>query len=173
MEQKDRNLLNSALNTGKPLKSYIKTELGRVYITVWDSMLNKEIGVILYGNPRQYEETCIVDIWSEQELAFLKRMNRRHFETGTLIEYVRPEDEVKELPVEASSDDELRTIINAPFLKLQSVLNNTESIPFLFRVKYIAQELEKSDKIIKAIEARISEVQQKEFASPSSIETEI
>ena len=174
MEQNDRNMLQSAIKGVKPLKSFIKTELGRVYVTIWDSMLNKEVGVILYGNPREFDDNCIVDIWSEQELVFLKRMNKRHFETGTLIEYKRPDDEVKTPPVEASSDEQLIEIINAPFLKLQHVLNATDSIPFLFRIKYTAPELEKSEKIIKAIEARISEVQAKEYASiPSALETEI
>ena len=169
----DINLVNSTMHGGSPLKSYIKTILGKVYVTVWDSFENKPVGLLLEGDPRRGEESCIIDIWSPEEDYFFKSKNKLHLTTGDIIPYARKE-EVKERTVEEYSDEELTTIINSKFFTLQNVLNNTESIAVLFRIKNLAQELEKSDKLIKVIEARISEVQAEEFKPlPKSMTVEL
>lgn len=162
METQDRNLASTAIHGGKPLKSYTKTTLGKVFVTVWDSFENQAVGLILSGDPRKADESCIVDIWSEEEDYYFRSKNKRHLQTGDMIVYTRKEEEA-ERTVEEYNDDELKAIINSKFFTLQNVLNNTESVAVLFRLKNLAQELEKSDKLIKAIEARISEVQAQEF----------
>jgi hypothetical protein len=173
MENQDRNLASGALHGGLPLKSYIKTILGKVYITVWDSFENVPVGMLLEGDPRRGDETSIIDIWSEEEDFFFKNKNKVHLTQGNVIVYQR-KNEVKERTVEEYSDEELKTIINSKFFTLQNVLNNTESVAVLFRIKNLAQEMEKSDKLVKAIEARISEVQAEEFKPlPKSINMEL
>lgn len=172
MDSKDRNQLFSAMHEGKPLKSYIKTILGREFVHVWDSMTNQPIGVILEGDPRKQDESCIWDVWSEQEDVFFRRMNSKDFASGILIEYKRSTEEPKRT-IEASTDDELRALVNSPFLKLQHAMNSTESIALLFRIKNLAEEADKSEKIMRAIEARISEVQAKEYQTPEPTITEL
>lgn len=169
MDNTTTQAIFSAMNTGKPLKSYIKTILGKVYVTVWDTMVNQPVGLLLSGDPRKHEDSTIIDLWSEQELVFFKRMNQRHLQEGTVIEYVSKAEEEKELPLEACSDEELEKIIKSPFLKLQNILNKTQSLPFVFRIKNMATDLDVSEKIIRAIEARIAELQALEFKSPDSI----
>ncbi len=173
MESQDRNLISSALRGGTPLKSYIKTILGKVYVTVWDSFENKPVGMLLEGDPRRAEESCIIDIWTPEEDYFFKNKNKTHLQTGDVIVYSRKQEE-KERTVEEYSDDELKEVISSKFFTFQNVLNNTESIAVLFRIKNLAQEMEKSDKLIKVIDARISEVQAEEFKPlPKSITVEI
>lgn len=168
MENKDRVLLG-----GKIYKSYIKTILGKVYVTVWNSFENRPEGLILYGDPRNHEDECIVDVLSEDEDYFFRNKNKRHLQTGDIITYTRSTEEKERTP-EEYSDDELKDVISKPFFSIQKLLNDTESVALLFRVKNLAQELDKSDKVMKAIEARIAEVQKKEFSSvPDKIVTEL
>lgn len=173
MENKDRNFANSAIHGGTPHKSYIKTILGKVFVTIWDSFESKPVGMLLEGDPRKGDENSIIDIWSAEEDFFFRSKNKLHLQTGDIITYVRKTEE-KERTIEEYADEELIAIINSKFFTLQNVLNNTSSIAVLFRIKSLASELEKSDKLIKAIEARISEVQAEEFKPlPKVLSTEL
>lgn len=172
METKDLALLQTA-SAGKPMKSYIKTILGKVYVTVWNSFENKAEGVILYGDPRRFDDECIVDIFSPEEDYFFKNKNKTHLQTGNVIEFERKEEAPVKTP-ETFSDAELTEIINKPFFSIQKLVNDTESTALLFRIKHLAETLEKSEKVMKLIEGRISEVQSKEFSSgPNKVETEL
>jgi hypothetical protein len=161
MESQDRNIVG-AMHGASPTASYIKTILGKVYVTLWDSFENQPIGMILEGDPRKKEEGCIVDVWSPDEDFYFRSKNKRNLETGHIISYVRKE-EVKERSIEEYSDEELAAIVNSKFFTLQNVLNNTNSVAVLFRLKNLAQDMEKSEKLIRVIEARISELQAEEF----------
>jgi hypothetical protein len=158
---------------GEPYKQYVKTVPAKVFVSAWDSFAQKPTGIILEGDPRKPDESAVVMVFSQEEDVYLKRYNKRHFETGTLIEYVPDENAEKVRAVEESSDDELREILNKPFFSLQKLLQSTTSIPLLFRVKALASELDKSEKFMKAIEARLSELQMGEIGElPVSIEEE-
>jgi len=150
----------SAMQTGKPLVSYRKTILGKVYVTVLNPFSGAPEGRLLHGN----DEESVVDIWSEKEKAFFERMNKAHLKSGNLILYRAPE--VKEKSQEeiynSLTDDELREIANSKFLKLKSVLNKMTNVAPVFRLLNIAGEEEKSEKIIGAIKARLSELEIKE-----------
>jgi len=173
MESEDRNIVNSAIYGGNPLKSYIKTILGKVYVTVWDSFESIPEGLILYGDPRAFEDTCIVDVWTEEEDFYFRNKNKRHLQTGDIIEYTK-KSEPKKRQVEEYSDDELKKILSSPFFTLQNTLNGTDSIALLFRIKGLAESMEKSEKIIKIIDARVSEVQASEYTQmPKVITTEL
>lgn len=165
-----RNELFSAMSGGDPFKTYVKTILGKVYVTAWDVFNNQPIGMILEGDPRKKDATSLIDLWSEKEDVFFRRMNKRHFTDGVLVEYKRAVVTVPhERTMEEFSDDELKVIISKPFLALQQALNKTESVAVLFRIQNLASEMEKSEKFMRAIESRLSEVQQVPVA-PSSVE---
>lgn len=169
-----REQLASAMATGKPYKSYIKTILGKVYVTIWDIFENVPVGLILQGNPRNNEEGTFVDLYSEYEYNFFRKANKKHIDSGYLVEYTHPENVVVEKPLEQYSDEEIKELINSPFLKLRDALNKTKSVALLFRFESIASDLEKSDKILSAIRSRLSEVQQEETPDiPNQLEDEV
>jgi hypothetical protein len=169
------NEIYSAMIGGRPYRTYAKTILGRVYVTTLGMLTGTPTpeGVILSGDPRKKEPETMIDVWSEQEDYFFKKMNRRHFDQGILIEYQRVETP-RERTIEEFSDEELKVLINKPFLALQHTLNKTTSVATLFRIQSIASELEKSEKVMRAIESRLSEVQQlSEPKMPSVVEQEL
>lgn len=165
-------VLSAALSE-TPVKSYKKTTLGKVLLKVWDSMLNAEKELVFRGDPRRGDE-AVYDVFSDHERIYFERMNRRLFQTGDLIEYTRPEalQEVKK-PVEQYSDDELKEIINARGFALGAALNKIDSVAVLFRIQSLATEMDKSEKILATINARISEVQSQEFNPKHSEESTI
>jgi len=153
----------SAMQIGNPFKSYRKTILGKVFVTVWDNFKNEPKEVRLYGKP----ETAIIDVWSEKEDAFFKNMNRRLIEAGLIMPVNRanlpPQPEVKPY-----SDDDLDEILRTKFFKLSSILNSINDVITLTRLLKIAEDKEASEKIMKNIEARLSEVQTAEFHLPKA-----
>lgn len=157
MSTEEQNLY-SAMQTGKPYKTYKKTVLGRVYVSAIDPFNGEPVAIMLYGDPKRDDESCYIDVWNERDDLFFRKMNKVHFNAGYIIEVVRKEPEVVETPIEQYSDEQLKSIINLKFLALQARLNKVGSEAVLFRMIDLAREMEKSEKIVGAIEARLSEV---------------
>lgn len=150
-----------AMQTGKPYKSYKKTILGLVYVSVLNSFSREPEGMILRGDPRKLEPDSFVDLWDDVEDAFFRRKNKRHLETGILIAFEKPEN-YQEPVVEkyaSYSDEQLEEVLGQKWLALMKSINETNSESVLYRLLTIARENEKSEKLISAIEARLSEVQ--------------
>lgn len=157
MQDENREVF-AAMQNKDPLKTYKKTILGKVYVTALDPFSDQPMGVSLEGLPG--EESEFLDVWTQKEVLFVEKMNRKLFEAGVLIEAYRKEPvEEKEKRIETFSDEELTEVINSKFLSLKSALNNTKSEAVLFRMLNLAKEMEKSEKIVGAIEARLSEIQ--------------
>lgn len=161
-----RNEIYSAMEADTPYASYIKTILGQVAVTVWDSTLEKPAEIILKGDPKRKDSGCIIKTWNIKEDSVFKRLNIRHFNTGVIIPYQIPANAVVEKAVEQSTDDELKEIINSKFMALVNKLNKIESVAVLFRMKGLAEEMDKSTKITDVIEKRISEVQLASYTKP-------
>lgn len=153
----------SAMQNKEPKKRYRKTILGKVHVMVWNPFTNQPEGMIIAGNPKTELDKCIVEIWSDMEDAFFRRMNKRHFETGTLVEHKGEVDIVPDKYDAEFSDEELDTILNSPFLKLQSEVNKMKTIPPLYRLLELAREQEKSEKLISLIEGKMAEIQEQEY----------
>jgi hypothetical protein len=157
------------MQTGRPLKSYIKTVLGKVYVTVLNPFNEMPEGRLLIGNPKDSNrEGCIVDIWSEKEDVFFKRSNRKHLETGIVIPHIRKEV-VEEKFENNLSDTELDKILSEPFISLQRKINKLSSVAPIFRLLERARELEKSEKLINYLEKRLSEIQEKDFSTEDEV----
>ena len=165
-------VLSAALSE-TPVKSYKKVILGKVLLKVWDSMLNAEKELVFRGDPRRGDET-VFDVFSDHERIYFERMNRNLFKSGDLIEFKRPQvvEEVKKT-YEQYSDDELKEIINARGFALGAALNKIDSTSVLFRIQYLARDMEKSEKVMKTIEARISELQAQEYSPKQQEETSL
>ncbi len=84
----------SAMQTGKPYKSYRKAILGQVYVKILNPFNDVDpMGLILSGVSNT-EDTAIVHVWSAKEDQFIHAMNKTHFERGYLVEYNPPEKRV-------------------------------------------------------------------------------
>jgi len=161
----DNTAIFSAMQLDKPIKSYKKTILGKVFIWAWDNILDVPAEKIMSGDPRKNEEDSIIDVWSAKEDLYFTRMNKLHLQRGTIVPYTRVElERVK--TVDESTDEELLKIVNSKFISLQHSLNKMKEVETLYRVLDLAKGADKSNSIINAIEARLSELQK----SPDSTE---
>src|SRR3990172_7387826 len=149
----------SMMNTNTPYKSYKKVVLAKVYVTVLNSFNGQPEGIILHGNPRNNDDSCIVDMWSEMEDVYFRRANKRHLETGDIREFIRKEVIDKPKTFNEFSDDELRVLVNSKFLTLQHAVNKMDSVATVYRLLNIAEEEEKSEKIMAFIKGKLSELQ--------------
>ena len=151
----------SAMQTGKPYKTYKKTILGKVATTVFNQFSQKPESLILEGDPRKNDDTCFVDVWSEMEDVFFKRMNKAHMSSGRIIEVHRveaPPVSEEEL-INTMSDEKANEVLTYQWYKFKSVLNSITSADTVHRLLLLAKDADKSEKFIKAIEARISELE--------------
>lgn len=154
----------SAMQADEPFSTYRKTILGKVFVQVLDPFSHIPQGLLLSGV--KGTDTEKVDMWSVQEDLFFRRMNKKHLETGMVIKVPKakptevPVVEVKKL--EQYSDEELRALVDHDskhFIALQKTLANITSEAVAYRMLELAKELEKSEKIIKAIETKLAELQ--------------
>ena len=149
-----------AMQEGKPIRRYIKTILGVVWVTALSPFDGKPQPVALKGQPTQDNPNAIVKIWSTKEELFFKEMNREHFNAGNLreipadVEIPKPEKSPNEI-----TDEEIKEILNKPFLALKNKLNKFTAPAPVDRFLAMAEEMDKSEKIADAIKARLSELQ--------------
>jgi hypothetical protein len=155
----------SAMSAEKPHKTYKKTILGKVAVKVFNPLTQNPEELMLKGDPSKNEKGCFVDVWSEQEDVYLKRMNSRHMREGVLIvidrEKVPVEEEINKFNV--LTDEELYDLLNSPFFKLQNALNQMTSQAPVQRLITMAEQEEKSEKIMDNIRARLAELQELEY----------
>jgi hypothetical protein len=147
----------SSMQTGKPYASYKKTILGKVFVTVLDPFSHQPVGMLLEGV--KGSPTEIVDIWSEMEEMFFRRTNKKHLDRGMLIKVVRDEPKEVKRTLEQYSDEELKEVINMKYLGFQKILSAITSEAVAIRMEQLAQEMEKSEKILNAIRAKVAELQ--------------
>ena len=159
----------SAMSAEKPFKTYKKTILGKVAIKVFNPLVQRPEELLLKGDPRKNEKGCFIDVWSEQENVYLKRMNERHMREGILIPFDRGKTPVDEKinKFNVLTDEELYDLVNSPFFKLRNALNKMTSQAPVLRLITIAEDEEKSEKILKEIRARLAELQELEYTDAS------
>jgi hypothetical protein len=158
----------AAMQTGFPYKMYKKTILGKVAITVLNPFSGQPEGVILQGDPAspQDQEKITVNVWNAKEDVFFKRLNKTHFDAGNLTEVSVPRPEqIVEAPrsVNDITDEEIFELLSKPFLALKNKLNKFTTSAPVSRILREAEALEKSEKILNVLRARISEL---EFGTP-------
>jgi len=162
----------ASMQRDEPFATYKKTILGKIYLTVLSPFDDKPVGLILEGF--QDEKSASIDTWSEKEDLFLRRLNARQFEVGNIIKVKRePVDEDTSRSIEQYSDEELRTVINKKYLGFRAVLDNVTSEAVAYRMVELARDMEKSEKIVGAIEKHLSHLQLKDLQPLVKKETEI
>lgn len=153
----------AAMSEGKPIKRYMKTILGKVYVTTlnpFDS--GKPQPIELYGQPRPGNSRAVVEIWTTKEDRFFRKVNEAHFKAGNLR--LLEEKDIEKVATEPKSpneisDAEIEEILNKPFMALKNKLNKFTSPAPVYRFLMKAEELEKSVKITDVIKARLSELE--------------
>ena len=165
MTEKLDSSVYSQMQTGQPLKSYKKTILGKVNCIVLNPFNNEVEGIILYGDPNKNEPSTMVDVWNEMQDVFFRRKNRVHLETGVLMPFVKPADlsEFKPEPFADATDEQIAEVLGSRYLALLASVNKCTTEAVLNRFLQKARQLEKSEKIINVIQARLSEVQSGEL----------
>lgn len=154
----------SAMQEGEPLARYKKTILGKVHIVALNPFTEEPEGVILEGVPNDpaYGVTAVMELWSPKQLVFFERMNDKHIQAGRLVKMDKPLPKVAPSP-NIISDEEIDTLLNSKFLVLKNRLVKFTGVAPIFRVLNRARELNKSEKIIKHIEERLSQLQLAEY----------
>jgi hypothetical protein len=159
----------AAMAEERPYKTYKKTILGKVAVKVYNPLKQAPEEVILQGDPSKNDKGCFVDVWSEQENVYLKRMNERHMREGVLLLIEREAlpviEDVNEFNV--MTDEELNEVLNSPFFTLRNALNKMTSEAPVQRLITLAEEQEKSEKILQEIRARLAELQELDFTDAS------
>lgn len=149
--------ISAAMQEGKPLRSYRKTVPAKVLVTVLDPIRNIPEQILLTGQPG--EDGSIVDLYTDKEILFFLRMNKYHLNNGYLIQFTRPENQKEVETPEQYTDEKLLQIVNSKFLALQNFMSKTKSEALIFRLRQLAVEADKSDKILAAIDLRLAEIQ--------------
>lgn len=150
-----------AMQGGEPFKRYEKTILGKIHLTILSPFSGEVENVILQGNPRNpaQREESILNVWTQREDQFLRRMNREHFNRGNLKELTEENVPEEYVSVNQISDEEIEDVLNKPFLALKNKLNSFTSVAPCYRFLRAAEDMEKSEKILDSIRARITEIE--------------
>lgn len=157
----------AAMNGNKPFSQYIKTILGKVGLSILDPFSAEPKGILLSGDPVATNPEAIVSLWSLTEDIYFKRHNKMHFDTGTIVPYKADAVKLEETRLEQSTDEEIAELVHKPFLAIINALNKTNSEAFVYRVLRIAQDEERSEKIISAINKRLAEIQNVYVSEPT------
>jgi hypothetical protein len=160
----DDSQIYEKMQVDEPFKRYKKTTLGKVFVFYLNSFDGKIEGKLLVGNPRRGDSGCFISVWSIKEDAFFKNVgnNKKHLETGRLVEVPVSSVVVSEKVKTANelTDHELEELVNSKgFFKLQNKLNQITAVATIYRLLDVAEQNEKSEKILNAIRARLSELE--------------
>jgi len=149
----------SAMQEGEPIKRYIKTILGKVHVVVLNPFSEEPEGVILEGRPGNMDDlpNMVVDLWTNKQVVFFEKMNKKHLDAGRLALTSKTAPQQKSPNV--LTDEEIDEILASKFLALKNKLNKFTDPAPVFRLLNRARELDVSEKYIKHIEERLTELQ--------------
>lgn len=156
----------SAMQDGEPKASFKKVCVGKIQVKILDPFNPTEVEQkILEGdpyNPTLDQNNIIIDVWTEKEEVFFRKANKYHFDNGNIIEFDRQALKKQALAAKnfnVLTDEEILNLVSAPFLSLKHALDKTTSIPTVMRILQSAKDNDKTEKIVKAIEQRLTELQ--------------
>ena len=151
--------LYAAMQEGKePLARYKKTIVGKVHVVALNPFSEEPEGVLLEGD----SDKAYIELWDVKQLVFFERMNRSHLEAGRVVKLAKAPEPPPPSPNQLS-DDEIDKLLDGKYKALRARLDKfTDTAPIL-RLLNRARELEKSEKIIKHLEERISQIELEKY----------
>jgi len=149
----------AAMQEGKePLARYRKTIVGKVHVVALNPFSEEPEGVLLEGNG----DKSYIELWDTKQLVFFERMNKSHLDAGRIVKMEKLPEPPPPSP-NILTDDEIDKLLEGKFLTLRKRLDAfTDTAPIL-RLLNRARELEKSEKIIKHLEERISQIELEKY----------
>lgn len=147
----------AAMQEGKePLARYTKTIVGKVHVTAIDPFSDKPVEVILEG-PNN-ERKASIELWTNKYLLFFERVNYRHIQSGRLT---KASTTTISEPISPNqlSDEEIDALLNDKFLALKARVEKFTDIAPVHRFIVRARTLDKSEKIIKFLEEKASQIE--------------
>lgn len=131
-----------ALNTTAPFVKFDKNEAGSVVV--------KKVGIDQDNN--------VIDIYSEQEDVAFKRLNRIHFNNGTLVPYTTYKEPTINVHNTLTEDQ----VVEFAKIKMRATferkLKDIDSVSTLQRIKEACEVEDKPISFSKAVDARINEL---------------
>lgn len=144
----------------EPLAVYKKEILGKLSVKYLDPFEKVGKEKILQGLPNDNSnDGNFIELWSEEELIYFTRMNRLHLEQGYLVEFTVPRSTKIKQSVNNLSEQELRDLVSAPFLKLQKTVDKMTSEAALQRIVRVAEEEDRPVKTMEFLKEKLSKIQ--------------
>lgn len=145
-----------------PYATYKKVILGKASVKVINPFSENPEEHILEGNPGKNDKGCFVDVWSVEGDMFFRSMNEDLLSHGVIVPYDRVSKPLVSAVNEYNimSDEELFELLNSPFFKLEAALSKMDSEAPVQRILVIAEQEEKSEKILNHIKSRLQELQE-------------
>lgn len=153
----------AAMQDGEPLKRYVKSIVGKVHVVVLNPFSEEPEGVILAGRPGHQDDlpNMTVELWTTKQVVFFEKMNKKHLDAGRLA--IMGKAAVLLPSPNILTVEEIDTILGSKFLVLKNRLPKfTDSAP-VFRLLNRARELDVSEKYVKHIEERLTELQLEDY----------
>jgi hypothetical protein len=104
------------------------------------------------------------------EEAYFERQNKSLFKQGYIVKLEEKEKPLEKGGVEKSYEgitrEKIEELVTSPYMKFKKDLNEIDSVPVLYRILEVAEELERPEKTMTNIRQRLTEVQQKDIQPP-------
>jgi hypothetical protein len=155
----------AAMQVDDPQATFKKTCVGKLEVRVINPHTGQSETKILSGDPNDSKtklDNISVSCWSDKEETYFRRANASFFENGMLVKYKKPETAVVEINYNAATDEDLVKLVTSEFFALRKALKVMTSETTLSRLVRAAEDADRPVKTIRAIQARLAEVQQEE-----------
>jgi hypothetical protein len=158
----DYDLFSAMQEGSEPLARYKKTILGKVHVLALNPFSDAPEGVILEGDGKD----SYIELWTSKQLVFFEKMNggkpNSHIQAGRIVKMEKAPVPPPPSPNQLTESD-IDKLLKGPYLTLKHKLEDfTDTAPVL-RILNRARELEKSEKIIKHLEEKISQIELEKY----------
>lgn len=156
-----------AMQEEEPIAIFRKTVLSKVVVTVLDPFSDQPVAIILSGKPNDPQnENCFVKVYNTKQLVFFTNMNKRLIETGLIIRddsFLKKAQDLSSKSYEQYTDDELYDeILSKPYGAFAKIVAKIDNPIVISRLLSIAQDTNKSHKIVELLQNKLAELNQDE-----------
>jgi hypothetical protein len=151
----------ASLMSKEPYKRYIKATLGRVVVKILDPITGQQVEVVLSGDPKLKEESCILDLWTSTEQTYFERNNKQILGEGLLVDF---KESIEAVPTANNvTDTQIVDALTGKFFQVKKLLDGFTSTAPVERMLTLAEEMNRPVKTIDAIKGKLAELQISEY----------